>query len=84
MKQLRISVSDKAVLHHLKHVDGLDVETLRRKIARKVDFLADHPGATGVFSCGCSYKIRNGVVTTVMPVSGNRKTRRKGRSHGKG
>ncbi|MEP4709530.1 MAG: hypothetical protein ABJV68_27105 [Paracoccaceae bacterium] len=83
MKRPRISVSDKAVLRHLRHVEGLDVETLRRKIARKVDFLADHPGATGVFSCGCSYKIQNGVVTTVIPVSRNRKARRKGRSNGK-
>lgn len=82
MKRPRISVSDKAVLRHLRHVEGLDVETLRRKIARKVDFLADHPGATGVFSCGCTYKIQNGVVTTVIPTTKAARKRAKGRRNG--
>lgn len=83
MKRPRIFVSNKAVLRHLEHVEGMDVEGLRSRIARKVDFHADHPGASGVFSNGCSYKIENGVVTTVVPMDKRPRKPGKGRGRGK-
>ncbi|QBR36047.1 MULTISPECIES: hypothetical protein [unclassified Leisingera] len=88
MKKFRHSVSDNAVLRHLERVEGVNISAVRRKIARIADLQADHPFATGVLSGGFSYKIQDGVVTTVLPAPGRRnKSKRKApkaRINGKG
>lgn len=70
MKKPRHFVSDRAVIRHLELVQGVDIEALRRRIGRKVDLAADYPGCKGVVCGGLSYKVENGVVTTVIPVNG--------------
>jgi hypothetical protein len=69
MKKPLTPVSDHAVLRYLERVLGLDVEAVRREIGHKVDLAQDHPGACGVVVAGFSYKIRDGVVTTVLQVN---------------
>ncbi|MVO16834.1 hypothetical protein [Parasedimentitalea huanghaiensis] len=73
MKKPCTRVSDHAVIRYLERVQGVDIKGLRHRIGRVVDLYQDHPHATGVISRGFSYKIRNGVVTTVIPVQGNRR-----------
>ncbi|MDE4175783.1 hypothetical protein PXK01_16595 [Phaeobacter sp. PT47_59] len=73
MKPPRVSVSDNAVIRHLELVEGMNIAALRRKIRRKVEFAMDFPGANGVISGGFSYRLKDGVVTTVIPSNGKHK-----------
>lgn len=66
MKKSRIPVSDHAVLRYLERVQGVDVERIRREIGARVDQAVDL-GACGIIIEGYSYKIEDGVVTTVLP-----------------
>ncbi|WP_226779541.1 hypothetical protein [Oceaniglobus trochenteri] len=68
MKKSIAPVSDHAVLRYLERVKGLDVEAVRREIGHLVDIHLDHPGASGVINGGFSYRIRGGVVTTVIRI----------------
>jgi len=81
IKKPRVQVTDHAVIRYLERALGMDVETIRREIGRKVDRGADL-GACGVQIDGFVYKILDGVVTTVMPVSqpmpGQRQIARRG------
>ncbi|SMH35978.1 hypothetical protein [Maritimibacter sp. HL-12] len=81
IKKPRVQVSDHAVIRYLERVPGMDVETIRREIGRKVDRGADL-GACGVQIGGFVYKIRDGVVTTVLlasqPETGQRQVARRG------
>lgn len=65
MKKSRIPVSDHAMLRYLERVQGLDIERLRREIGARVDHAAAQ-GACGIIIDGFSYKIEDGVVTTVL------------------
>lgn len=55
MKPVAI-VSDHAVLRYLERVEGVDLDALRRQIARTVDQAA-RQGATGVVVDGFCYKL---------------------------
>lgn len=78
MKRSVAKVSDHAVIRYLERVMHLDVEALRAEIGRKVDKLdAVERGACGVIVDGLSFKIRDGVVTTVL--SAHRPDMRTGR-----
>lgn len=58
-------VSDHAVLRELERVHGVDVEGVRKDIARKVRRGLDQ-GAVGVLVDGLRYILRQGVVVTVL------------------
>lgn len=77
MKKPVVQVSDHAVLRYLERVRGMDVDAVRCEIGRTVDLCLEHPDACGVVSGGFSYKLREGVVTTVAPQ--NRPNKRSGR-----
>ena len=80
MKKPLHRVSDHALVRYLERVKGVDMEALRREVGRVVDRAAC-TGASGVVVDGWSYKIQNGVVTTILaanqpnPKTGNRKRR---------
>lgn len=67
MKHRRFRVSDHAVIRYLERVQGVDVEAVRREISQVVATAEDHPGVSGVVLNGLRYKIRDGVVTTILP-----------------
>lgn len=67
MKHRRFRVSDHAVIRYLERVQGVDVEAVRREISQVVATAEDHPGASGVVLNGLRYKVRDGVVTTILP-----------------
>lgn len=67
MKKPIAQVSDHAVLRYLERVQGMDIEAVRREIGRLVDVHLDHPGACGVVVGAWVYKLRDEVVTTVVP-----------------
>lgn len=67
MKKPRTHASDHAVLRYLERVQGVDVERIRREIGARVDHAASQ-GACGLIIDGFSYKIEEGVVTTVLRV----------------
>ncbi|WP_299370468.1 hypothetical protein [uncultured Tateyamaria sp.] len=69
MKLPRHTVSDHAVLRYLERVRGLDVETVRRDIGRRVDTATEgHEGMCSVNIEGFRYILSaSGVVVTVMP-----------------
>jgi len=68
VKKPRVHVTDHAVIRHLERVLQIDVEAHRTEIARLVERGAEM-GAQGVVVDGYSYKLRDGVVTTVVKVS---------------
>lgn len=67
MKKSRIPISDHAVLRYLERVQGVDIERIRREIGARVDHAATQ-GACGIIIDGFSYKIEDGIVTTVLRV----------------
>lgn len=68
MKKPVVIVSDHALVRYIERVLGIDVETLRREIGRRVDRGAEL-GACGVVLDGFVYKLQDGTVTTVMVAS---------------
>ena len=58
-------VTDHAVLRHLERAQGVDVEAVRREIARTVARGAER-GAVGVLINGLRYVLRGGRVVTVL------------------
>lgn len=81
MKKSRHPVTDHAVIRYLERVEGIDIETIRRRIGRVAD-VGLTAGAAGVISDGFIYRIEAGVVVTVMPH--NREDRCKGRRRRRG
>lgn len=69
MKHSEIAVSDNAVLRYLERVKGIDVAAIRADIKDKVAIASDHDAPCGVVSGGFTYKLRDGVVTTVAPAN---------------
>lgn len=61
-----VDVSDHAVLRYLERVEGVDVAAVRRRIAAAVRISERHEGVSGVLHGGLRYKIRDGVVVTVL------------------
>ena len=59
-------VSDQAVLRYLERVAGVDVERVRAHIADQLRHVPD--GASGATLGGIEFKVRQGVVTTVVTV----------------
>ncbi|UWQ73316.1 hypothetical protein [Leisingera sp. M658] len=82
----RPQVSDHAVLRFLERVMGVNVNAVRRRIGKAVTLGDEFPDATGIIHGGHVYKVRNGVVTTVVPIRGKRTNPKppKGRVNGKG
>ncbi|WP_413874143.1 hypothetical protein [Albidovulum sp.] len=68
MKKPIVIVSDHALVRYIERVLGVDVETLRREIGRRVDRGAEL-GACGVEIDGWLYKLSDGTVTTVLEAS---------------
>lgn len=68
MKKPIVIVSDHALVRYIERVLGVDVETLRREIGRRVDRGAEL-GACGVEVDGWLYKLQDGTVTTVFEAS---------------
>lgn len=66
MKKPLHPVTDHAVIRYLERVEGMDIETIRRRIGRKVD-RAVELGAMGAVVDGVVYRLRDGVVITVAP-----------------
>lgn len=66
MKRPRTTVSDHAVVRYLERVAGFDIDRLRIEIGRRVEAGA-LVGASAVKIDGFTYRIQNGVVTTIMP-----------------
>lgn len=64
----RPHVSDHAMLRYLERVVGIDVETHRREVERRVS-AAVALGASGLVSEGWRYCISDFRVVTVMPAS---------------
>lgn len=64
MKKPIHPVTDHAVLRYLERVEGMDIETLRRRIGHTVQHGLEQ-GANGVISGGFVYRITDGVVVTV-------------------
>lgn len=60
-----LDVSDHAVLRELERVHGIDVESVRKGIARKTR-RGRASGAAGVLLDGIRYVLRDGVVITVL------------------
>lgn len=60
------NVTDHAVLREIERVHGIDVEKIRKHIAKRVAG-AVAQGACGVLSDGVRYIIRGGSVVTVLP-----------------
>lgn len=79
MKRPATPVSDHAVLRYLERVMGFDVETLRCEIGRFCDDAAKL-GATAVTVSGWTFRIRDGVVVTVVPRSSEALTRSRDRN----
>jgi hypothetical protein len=65
MKKPRHNVSDHAVVRYLERVRGVDIARLRAKIGKAAEQALDL-GACGAISGGFVYKIRDGVVTTIV------------------
>lgn len=65
MKRPAVRVSDHAVIRYLERVQGLDVDGLRDQVGHLVATGVEH-GACGVNVDGYVYRIRGGVVTTVL------------------
>jgi len=68
MKKSVVTVSDHAVLRYIERVLAVDVEQLRREIGHQVDRTM-REGACGVTSGGFTFRLANGVVTTVLEAS---------------
>lgn len=66
MKKPLHPVTDHAVIRYLERVVGMDIESIRREIGRRVDLAVQH-GASGAVVNGYVYKISTtGTVVTVM------------------
>lgn len=72
------NVTDHAVLREIERVHGIDVEMIRKHIAKRVA-RAVAQGACGVLSDGVRYIIRGGRVVTVLP--GDRSRNAEARQH---
>ena len=68
MKRAPVHVTDHAVLRYLQRLHGLDIEAVRAEIATKV-WRAALAGASGVRHDGLIYRLQDGVVVTVAPLS---------------
>lgn len=68
MKKPRVHVTDHALVRYLERVLGMDLEAHRFQIGRTVE-KASHVGASGVVIGGFAYRIQNGAVVTIRPVS---------------
>ena len=68
MKRAPVHVTDHAVLRYLERLHGLDIEAVRAEIATTV-WRAALAGATGVRHDGLIYRLQDGVVVTVAPLS---------------
>jgi hypothetical protein len=68
VKRAPVSVTDHAVLRYLERLHGLDIEAVRAEIASTV-WRAALAGATGVRHGGLIYRLQDGVVVTVTPLS---------------
>lgn len=66
MKRPPTPVSDHAVMRYVERVMGINVERLRVDIGHAVDEAA-RAGASSVKINGLVFRIRDGVVTTVVP-----------------
>lgn len=82
MKNPRCKVSDHAVLRYLERVQGINVNSVRRKIGKAVQLGDQYPDARGVFHGGFLFRVRNGTVVTVLPIRRNRKKSGKGKTNG--
>ena len=65
MAKTRIPVSDHAVLRYLERVCAIDTDAIRQRIHRDVRQAAAN-GASGVTVNGIRYRLRDGVVVTVI------------------
>lgn len=65
-------ISDHAMLRYLERVVGIDIETHRREVERKVARAVELQ-ATGLISDGFQYVISDFCVTTVMRASSVRR-----------
>lgn len=65
MKKPIHPVTDHAVLRYLERVEGMDIETVRRRIGLTVQRGLEE-GANGVVSGGFVYRITDGTVVTVI------------------
>jgi hypothetical protein len=68
MKKPLVTVSDHAVIRYAERVLGIDMERLRREIGRRVD-RSFREGACGVTAEGYTFRVQDGVVTTVLEAS---------------
>lgn len=60
-------VTEHTLVRYLELVVGIDVEALRRDIARIVARAEDHDGLTAILKDGMRYVIDGGKVVTVRP-----------------
>ena len=65
MAKTRLPVSDHAVLRYLEQVCAVDIEAIRARIHGETRHAAAH-GASGVTVHGIRYRIKDGVVVTVI------------------
>jgi hypothetical protein len=82
MKKPLHSVSDRAVIRYLERVEGMDIESIRRKIGHTVDRGIEQ-GAIGVVVGGVVYKLVEGVVSTVWIKNQPNKHTHRGRKKGR-
>ena len=78
MKKPLYHVTDHAIVRYLERVEGVDIETLRRRIGRTVQQGIERD-ANGVISGGMIYRLRGVSVVTIIPhneVEPGRKKRR--------
>jgi len=75
MKKPIVAVSDHAIIRYLEKVQGVDIESIRRDIGRRIDtahrrgeVIETLPVASGVIMDGFAYLIAGGVCVTVQPV----------------
>lgn len=76
MKKPVVYVTDHALVRYMERVLGVNTERLRRRIGHVVDNGVTQ-GASAVVADGIRYRLRRGVVVTIVPV----KTRKKKRGH---
>lgn len=75
----RIRISDHAVLCYLERVDGVDVDAVRRKLARLAKTASDCalPGANGVQFDGFRIVIKDNTAVTVSATHPDKRAKRK-------
>lgn len=85
MKKPFLQISDHALLRYLARVQGVDIEAIRMGLAHKLDACVPEEmqdGICGIQHEGFTYKLKSGVVTTVLTSEarprGQRGPKRKG------